>query len=682
MEAMEAGGGGHRVPPLVELCLRAAAASDAHISQRRSVAALPPDLANELLRRLLARRAFDGAAHRLERFAGCVTRAELAGDRLGPAPAQALAWLASFRHLSELAISDAPRLRDAHLAPLAALAPTLRSLSLRGCAGVLASRRGAAAAAEALSGLTALRRLDLSHCGGAAAAGQPRLAPLQLLPALRGLTSLSLAGLQLDDAACAGLGDAACAGLRELDLSESNLSAAFLEGALGALTGLTSLRLAWCSAGALPLFGSLKRLDVSHTALHEVAHSGCPLSGEVRLEQLSCAGCRVGGIAEVALPAVLRASAPTLAELDAAHCCRADAPAGGPLWLLPALSGATRLRRLDLSWAGPQLGDAEQGALPPLAVLAATQLSELVLRGCPVRGGALGALLAGGGGGLSRLDVGGVDCGHGLDAGDAAPSAADDETVAAIAPHLPALRELDASRSRVEGLFGSGGGGDSGGVGDGGAVPWAALRGLRSLQLHGSAFASRAAAAALGDALGGRLTSLSVGRAGGEGLGAAALAALCKRLAACRELRVEGGGLLPQELEAHLPRLPRLERVALTRQNPLICDAPRLAPLARRLRRAAAVVVLDGAEVPGAPAGPADARDAAKARGPRRRDSGGGGGGGGGTGGGGTPAHCDQRVRYGAARLLQLRSAPAVGAGAAGVRGALLASPEVVSPDW
>jgi hypothetical protein len=157
-----------------------------------------------------------------------------------------------------------------------------------------------------LSGLTGLRRLDLSYCGGAAAAaGQPRLLPLQLLPALAGLTSLRLAGLQLDDAACAGL-ERAAPGLRELDLSESNLSAPFVESALGALPGLTSLRLAWCEAGALPLFGSLKHLDVSNTELVEVAHSSCPSSGEVRLESLECAGCSVEGLAELALPEVLR----------------------------------------------------------------------------------------------------------------------------------------------------------------------------------------------------------------------------------------------------------------------------------------------------------------------------------------------------------------------------------------
>jgi hypothetical protein len=84
-------------PPLVELALRAAAGGDAWLAQRRSVERLPPDVANPLLARLLARTGapFAAAPHRLERFARCATRVHVTGDQLA-APAQMVAWLASF----------------------------------------------------------------------------------------------------------------------------------------------------------------------------------------------------------------------------------------------------------------------------------------------------------------------------------------------------------------------------------------------------------------------------------------------------------------------------------------------------------------------------------------------------------------------------------------------------------
>jgi hypothetical protein len=204
------------------------------------------------------------------------------------------------RCLQVLEISGAPRLKDAHIAPLAARAGTLRELALPGCSGVGA--KGAAAKAGAavatLAALTRLRRLDLSRTG----LGAGRLQLRDLGPALAGLTSLGLGGLQLGDAACAGLGGLTA--LRELDLAGAEVSDGFVEGALGGLTQLTALRMPWCSARALPLFGSLRVLDVSHCVLEGVAHS--QHGGEVRLRQLRCGGCDVRELAALALPAVVR----------------------------------------------------------------------------------------------------------------------------------------------------------------------------------------------------------------------------------------------------------------------------------------------------------------------------------------------------------------------------------------
>jgi hypothetical protein len=87
----------HGVPPLMRLALLAAARGDAWLSQRRSLERLPPDLADALLARLLARAdgPFALAPHRLERFARCVTRVAMTGEQLA-APAAMLAWISSF----------------------------------------------------------------------------------------------------------------------------------------------------------------------------------------------------------------------------------------------------------------------------------------------------------------------------------------------------------------------------------------------------------------------------------------------------------------------------------------------------------------------------------------------------------------------------------------------------------
>jgi hypothetical protein len=211
------------------------------------------------------------------------------------------------RCLEELSITSAYRLKDAHLAPLAARAPTLCALSLRGCSGVGAKGSRPSDAVAALCALTRLRRLDLSHTGFSGGGSQQapqsgRLQLRELAAALPGLTSLGLAGLQLDAAACAGL--ERLYGLRDLDLSDSDLTPGFIEGALGGLTQLTALRLAWCGGRALPLFGSLRLLDISQSLLEGVAHS---THGEaMRLERLWCGGCDARELAALALPAVIR----------------------------------------------------------------------------------------------------------------------------------------------------------------------------------------------------------------------------------------------------------------------------------------------------------------------------------------------------------------------------------------
>ncbi|KAI8473302.1 MAG: hypothetical protein J3K34DRAFT_519137 [Monoraphidium minutum] len=682
-------------PPLVELCLHAAASAPLWTVQRRSVDALPPDLANQLLAALVARRAFDSAPQLLDRFAGCATAVDIDARRREPgvSPAQLIAWLASFRHLESLRLENSRWLRDAHLAPLAALAPSLRALSLRGCSA-LGATKGAPAVAT-LARLTRLESLDLSQTG---------LRPQQLrlgalAPSLARLTSLSLGGLQLDDASVAGV-EALATTLRSLDLSDAVISLSFVEGALGALTALTRLQLGWCLSGALPVFGSVKDLGLARCALRGVAHAAG--GGEVALTRLSLAGASVEGVAAVALPEILRASAATLEELDASDC-GAPAPRGGgrsPLWLLPALAGAGRLRRLDLSCLdGPESVGAAAAvaaalvAAPPLAALGLTRLTELSLRGFScVHGAALGQLLFGLSS-LRRLDIGGVRRGE-WPYSEARGGVNDAGLRALAGCGLVGLEELDASNSALEGRFGGsqgsggGGGADDAQVAAAAAEVWRGLPALRALWLAGSAFRLRAPAAGLAAALGGSLERLSV-----EGLSPIALAALCAGCGALRELRVSQSSLAAADLERHLPRLARLERLELKDHNPLVLDAPRLEPLARRLRGAA--VFCDGAAVAcGGAAAPAPGVSPAAV-------AGGGGGKGGGArrasqGGGarqGDLSAFDQRLRYSRAELEALMpaagpAAEAAGGAAARVRAALLGDDSgaarlgILRPDW
>jgi hypothetical protein len=415
-----------------------------------------------------------------------------------------------------------------------------------------------------------------------------------------------------------------------------------------------------------------------------------------------------------------RTSAPVLLELDAGRC-RLWNMEGGPSHaalpvLLPALAGASRLRRLDLS-NDAALPEPHQLALAPLAAMGVAQLTELVLQGCPVGAFGLGTLLQG----LTclrRLDVSNLARAGG--GAGAAPSGGgfDDACLAALAGcGLSLLEDLDASGTAVEGLFVGWDGGGRGGRGGSGAAdpgsgdepgggpppsPWSTLRGLRTLRLAGSGLTTKPAAVALAAALGSRLTSLSIGRAeGGCALAMPALAALCARMPALRELRLVGGDYAPRDLEAHLPRLPSVEAIVLEAQSPLICDAARLLPLAKRLRRARVSINGVAVEASAVGEGPGGAPSPAAAA-PWRRSSSSAGGGGRGQQllGASPPAHgapagsrIDQRFKYSPSFLESLRSSPAVAAAAERVRGALLAADgseggaprrgsEVLRPDW
>lgn len=193
---------------------------------------LPEEAANELLRRLLEQRRV--GAPQLELFRFCATSVHLAGPAITPAW---LAYLGDYPALRELRLERCPRLRDEHLRHLQTLAPTLQTLSLSGCGGLGGGAGGPLAA------LTRLRALDLSGTS----VGEGAL--LQCLPALPGLTSLSLADVAAaSDAVCEAAGGA-LSGLQRLVLSATAVGDAGVSH-LERLSRLTALDLSLTQVGA------------------------------------------------------------------------------------------------------------------------------------------------------------------------------------------------------------------------------------------------------------------------------------------------------------------------------------------------------------------------------------------------------------------------------------------------
>jgi hypothetical protein len=280
-------------------------------------------------------------------------------------------------------------------------------------------------------------------------------------------------------------------------------------------------------------------------------------SGDVmRLEELSLQFARIVGPAAVALPQVLRASAPHLRTLALFECTLSTGES--VLQLLPELVGATQLTCLailDCRTARPA------DPLLPLAALGCTQLEELVLCGRSARASALGSLLRGMTS-LRRLHV------------DEARSEFDDAGLRALAAcALPLLEELSVSFTDLAGEFSSA------------SNPWRQLQGLRRLDIRNTRLQSQHAFELLGDALGGALTKLTIG--GGIEQDALALGALCSRCTALRDLAIEYCRWHVAELEDALARLCCLERV---RVDWLAPDAAALARLVARLRPCAIIV--------------------------------------------------------------------------------------------
>lgn len=193
--------------------------------QRRQLASLPEDSANDLLARLVQQRRISPPLLELFRFSA--TSVSLAGPGI---TSGWLSYLGEFSALRELSLQRCTKLRGGHLQHLAALSATLQRLDLSGCSGL-----GDDSAVH-LVRLTALQSLNLAGTGlGAAAAGS--------VAELQQLTSLDMGDLPATDDCCRAVGSRLLQ-LRHLRLSGTAVGDEGM-GDLEQLRHLTSLDLSF-----------------------------------------------------------------------------------------------------------------------------------------------------------------------------------------------------------------------------------------------------------------------------------------------------------------------------------------------------------------------------------------------------------------------------------------------------
>ncbi|PRW59400.1 F-box LRR [Chlorella sorokiniana] len=336
-------------PGLVQLCLQAAIGDEYWRVQRRQLACLPEEAANELLRALVEQRRI--SPPQLELFRHSATSVHLGGPGITPAW---LAALGSFTALHELRLQRCTKLRDAALQQLVSLAPSLRFLDLQGCSGL------GDGAVPTLAQLTQLVDLDLAGTGlGAAAVAS-------LVPALIQLTALDLSDLPVDDACCTAL--AQLLQLRRLRLASTAVGDSGM-GALEALPALASLDVSFTEVHAPPALTTLRQLSMVHCALGAVDDSpqeavwlqiGCTLPHLEELELASTTLQPPNG--DRLLRQLVAGAAGSLRRLDL-H----SSAIGGDLSML---AGASALTWLNL--AGTRVSDHD---LADLALLPLQWLS-------------------------------------------------------------------------------------------------------------------------------------------------------------------------------------------------------------------------------------------------------------------------------------------------------------------
>lgn len=221
--------------------------------------ALPPELADELLKAVLQAHESAHPGH-LGHFQGCITTLDVCIS--GARRRTASAWLrfaAGAPHLRALHFDGGgERIADQHVLGLAALAGSLRELTLVRCRGI-----SPPCLADTLAQLTALTMLKLDALTSPAASAS--------LPHLASLQSLALDGMDLGEH-----GRAALSRLTDLRTLQLHWCRGVDDSAveeLGALPALAALELSNAQCHAPPAVPSLTSLDMSGCTLDVVGET-------------------------------------------------------------------------------------------------------------------------------------------------------------------------------------------------------------------------------------------------------------------------------------------------------------------------------------------------------------------------------------------------------------------------
>ncbi|XP_062146984.1 receptor-like protein 15 isoform X2 [Alnus glutinosa] len=238
---------------LVGLCIEAACRSKESVEkwrgQRRTLERLPSQLADALLRRLLARRLLFPSL--LEVFKRSAEEIDLRGEN--SVDAEWMAYLGAFRNLRSLNVADCHRVTSSALWAMIGMA-SLKELDLSRCLKVTD------AGIRHVITISTLEKLCISETG-------LTVNGIPLLSSLKNLSILDLGGLPVTDQALYSL--QVLTKLQYLDLwgsKVSNNGAAVLQK----FSKLSSLNVAWTNITELPNLPSLECLNMSNCTINTI----------------------------------------------------------------------------------------------------------------------------------------------------------------------------------------------------------------------------------------------------------------------------------------------------------------------------------------------------------------------------------------------------------------------------
>uniref|UniRef100_A0ACD5TKH1 Uncharacterized protein n=1 Tax=Avena sativa TaxID=4498 RepID=A0ACD5TKH1_AVESA len=302
---------------LVDRCIDAAARGPATVEawrrQRRSLERLPGPLADELLRRLAARRLLFPSL--LEVFRYSVEEIDFSGNIT--VDAEWVAYLGAFRYLKVLKMADCKNVNSAAVWALSGMG-TLKELDLSRCSRI------SDAGIKHIVSIDCLQKLHLSDTGLTDNG-------VMLLSALKNLQLLDLGGIHMTDKALRSL--QVLTQLEHLDIWGSEISN---EGAsiLKAFTRLRFLNVSWTHVTRLPPLPNMRHLNMSNCTIHSIC--GGDSEVHIPLEKFTVSAASFGNIDEV----FSSIEASSLSFLDMSGCSLSN------LYILQKFKN---LEHLDLS---------------------------------------------------------------------------------------------------------------------------------------------------------------------------------------------------------------------------------------------------------------------------------------------------------------------------------------------